>query len=159
MDSTAQDEGLRQSQHPQVQFQDPLPMQTRQSRRTASLVKEKVVEETSAGVLTGRVAGKKRAIPNTSATKGKKRGATISPAIADVVFGTLQKPVPDAEANRRKTEDDAARCGCTVRRIEKGSSEVRSQQTSPMPFGGAFLKKDMTTTLSGQSPNLTASKI
>ena len=59
MDSAAQDEGLRQSQHPQVQFQDPLPMQTRQSRRTASLVKEKVIEETSAGVLTGRVAGKK----------------------------------------------------------------------------------------------------
>jgi len=63
-------------------------------------------------------------------TSGKQKEKTLSPAVVDVVFGSLQNSVADVDELRRKREEDALKCGHRVRTVGNSFSEMRTLQKS-----------------------------
>jgi len=63
-------------------------------------------------------------------TTRKQKEKTLSPAVVNVVFGSLQNSVADVDELRRKREEDALKCGRRVRTVGNSFNEMRSLQKS-----------------------------
>ena len=92
-------------------------------RRTRKIVTEQVTVENNvisidvSAQRTRDYEQRRKVAGETSRGRGKNLSKTISPAVVDVVFGSVRSLVADGEELRWKREENALRCGRKIKSI------------------------------------------
>lgn len=86
-------------------------------------------------------------------TKGKTKEKTLSPAVADVVFGKLKMSIADVDELRWKREEDTLKCGRLVRTVDTSTTRKGSSKKGPVASKNSNAKKNGPQDVHYESPS------